>query len=141
MPLLVFRHEDGADEVLVEFDGEDGVEFVGGAEGQEVETNRVGEGDVAVVQILRGSADGCERSRAHAVVRGLKLAGERLRRGDRYVCGRELQRAEAGAGGRNCLGCGWRLGRRSGGWGRSEVVALRRGCADDAEQSKRKSDK
>ena len=35
-PLVICRHEDGADNVLVEFDGEDGVEFVGVAERQEV---------------------------------------------------------------------------------------------------------
>ena len=95
VPLIVFRHQDGADEVLVEFNGKDRVEFVGGAEGQEVETNSVRERDVAVVQVLRGSAEVCQRSRANAVVRGLELACERLRRRDGDVCGRELQRAEA----------------------------------------------
>ena len=70
-PLVIYRHEDGAENVLVEFDGEDGVEFVGVAERQEVEMDGVGEWDVAVVEVLRGSSNGRQRGEARAIVRGL----------------------------------------------------------------------
>lgn len=36
VPLVVLGHQNGADEVLVEFDGQDRVEFGGIAEGYEV---------------------------------------------------------------------------------------------------------
>jgi len=139
MPLFVLRYEDGTDQVLVEFNGENRVEIIRGAEGDEIEADRVREGNVAVVQILRGRADGCKRRGAGAVVRGLELAGERLRRGDGRVHRKELECAQDRTRGRERLRCGDGFGGRRCGWGRPEIVALGRGCADDAEQGERKS--
>jgi hypothetical protein len=82
MPLFVFRHEDGANQMLVQFDGEDCIKLVRGTEGDEIQANRVREGDVVAVYVLWGSANGCERSHPGTVVRGLKFSGEGLRRGD-----------------------------------------------------------
>ena len=135
VPLFVFRHQDGGDEVLVEFDGEEGVEFVAVAEGDEVKPNGVGEGNMPAFEVLGRGADGSQRRGANAVVGGLQLGDERLRRRDGVVYVGELQRAEVGAGGE----CGRRyddlLRRRSSRWSGPDVMALRHGCADDAEQS------
>ena len=139
VPLFLFGQEDGADEMLVEFDGEDGIELTRRAEGDEIETDGVREGDVAAVKILGGSADGSECSRAHAVIRSLELAGEQLRCGDRVIHRGELQGAEGRTSRREGLRYSDGLGWRGCGRGGAEVMTLPRGCADDAEQGKRKS--
>ncbi len=87
----------------------------------------MGEGDVAVVKILRGGADGSQRGRANTVVRRLDLCCKGLRRRDWQIHGRELQRTEAGSGER----CGlwrryWLCGRGCRRRG-SQIVPLSRG--------------
>ena len=138
VPLFVFRHQDGCDDVLVEFDCEDGVEFVAVAEGNEVKSHGVGEGNMPAFEVLGGCADGGQRRCADAVVGGLQLGDERLWRRDSVVHVGELQGAQIGS----CGECGLRnddgLRRRRRGRGGPDVVALRRGCADDAEQGERK---
>ena len=103
MPLFVFGHEDGADQVLVELNGEDCVEFVGSAESDQIEAYGVWEGYMAVVKIRLRRANGGKRSRPGSVVRGLELRGKRLWRRDWQIHGGKLQRTEAWSGERRGL--------------------------------------
>jgi len=140
VPFAVYGHQDGADEVLVEFDGKNGVEFGGVAEGNEVETDGVREGNVAAGEVLAGSANGGERSGTEAVVRGLHLDGERLRSRNAGVGGGELHRTETSEDGvrNDDLRYDNRLGWGCRGWGRPKVVTLGRSYSQGAaEQDER----
>lgn len=131
VPLAVLGHEDGADQVLVELYGQDGVELGGVAEGYEVKTDRVRKGNVTADEVLAGSGDVGEGGGAHAVVGGLEFDGERLRCGDSGVGGGELDRPEPDVDGiedGGLLNDDW-LRWRCGGWRGPNVVTLGRGCA------------
>ncbi len=60
VPVAIFGNEDGADDVLVELYGKDGVELVGGAEIDEVKLDGVRIGYVSVDEVLCGRTDGGE---------------------------------------------------------------------------------
>ena len=92
-----FRDENGADDVLVEFDGEDGVELVRVAELHHVELHGVGERDMAVAEVLAGCAEGGQGADAGALVLGVELAGEGLGGGYAEIGGGVLDSAEPAA--------------------------------------------
>jgi hypothetical protein len=95
VPAAILGDEDGADHVLVEFRGHNGVLLVGGAQRREVQLHGAGVRDVAALQVLLRRADGRQRGGAGAVVLGLELARERLRRRNAVVHIGELHGTEA----------------------------------------------
>ena len=97
-PVAFDGDEDGGDDVLVELGCEQGVEFVGVAEGDELEVDGSRHGDVAVLEVLSGGSDSGEGGGAGAVVVETKLAGEGLRCRDAVVDLHELDGSEAAAG-------------------------------------------
>src|SRR5206468_3390097 len=98
-PVAFNGNEDSGDDVLVELGCEECVELIGVAERYKLEVDGAGHGDVAVLQVLAGGADGRERGGAGAVVVETKLAREGLGRGDAVVDLHELDGSEAGADG------------------------------------------
>ena len=119
-PVVAVGDEDGGDDVLVEFDGEDGIEVGVVAERGELQLDGAGHGDVSALEVLAGRTDGGERGGAGAVVVDAQLAGEGLWGGDAVVDGDELDGPHTGAYGDDGRR-GWGAWRRG---GRRAAVAL-----------------
>jgi hypothetical protein len=76
LPLAFVGQEDCADDVLVELDGQDGVQVVVGTEWNEVQVERVRIRHMTALQILRRRSNSGQGCAARALIVGIELAGE-----------------------------------------------------------------